>query len=257
MEIDYLRVEEKIRAGYRLATARYRLDDEIEVRTEHHRKLARTLKEICLSFPHSIQVLDVGCGTGRYFHCLGNVNRLVGLDVSEDMLAAAKSPVLGDSIAALQIELIRGNAYLTTFPPASFDFIYCLGMFGYGCPVTPDICDRFHHWLKAGGKLFFNMVDSAGLPLCHRFRQRLRLLLYPVLSRALQERLDARRQSPFFSLTKKQLLGILRATRFAHFQVTARPCESPLWNGRHLECLATKEQEPRSDSSAQETCLSA
>ena len=74
--INYRAVEDTVKAGYREITSQYRRDDEIEVRTENHRRLAATLKRICASFREPIHVLDLGCGTGRYFHCLQNVAHL-------------------------------------------------------------------------------------------------------------------------------------------------------------------------------------
>ncbi len=38
-----------------------------------------------------IDVLDAGCGTGRHFHCLQHVRLLVGVDISAEMLRAARS----------------------------------------------------------------------------------------------------------------------------------------------------------------------
>ncbi len=108
--------------------------------------------------------MGAGCGTGRYFHCLESVERLVGLEISEDMLAAAQNPVRKEQITAARIEPRRENVYLSSFPPQSFHFIYSLGMFGHGCPVTVEVCNRFCQWLKAGGKLLFNVVDFSGLP---------------------------------------------------------------------------------------------
>ena len=240
--IDYLDVEEKIRARYRLVVPKYRDDDEIEVTTENHRRLAGRLAQVCRSFSRPLIVLDVGCGTGRYFHCLENVERLVGIDISEEMLEAAKSPVLREEISVGQIELLRQNAFLADFPSGSFDFIYSLGMFGHGCPVTAAICNRFHAWLKPQGKVLFNIVDFAGLPLCARTRRRVRNLLYPRLGTAFRGKLDEReKRSPFFALSRKQLLGILSASRFTDFEISSHPCRSPLWTGRHLECLATNQ----------------
>jgi SAM-dependent methyltransferase len=239
--MDYQAVEEVVKVGYRKAAPRYRSDDEIEVTTKNHRHLSKVLREVCLSFGRPIRVLDVGCGTGRYFHCLKNVEALVGIDISEEMLAAAKHPVRAEEITVKQIQLARANAYLSSFPAAGFDFIFSLGMFGHGCPVTVEICDKFHTWLKPGGKLFFNTVDTAGLPVSYRLRRRLRRVLYPLLTQAWKATLDERdKRWPFFSLTKAELAALLSRTCFRAFTLTSHRCESPLWKGRHLECLATK-----------------
>jgi ubiquinone/menaquinone biosynthesis C-methylase UbiE len=71
--MNYEAVEETIKAGYREVSSQYRHDDEIEVTTANHHRICSTLQRICVSFPHPIKALDVGCGTGRYFHCLTNV----------------------------------------------------------------------------------------------------------------------------------------------------------------------------------------
>src|SRR6185369_16595159 len=119
--MNYQVVEETIKAGYREVSTQYRRDDEIEVTTANHHRITATLKRICSSFRRPIKVLEVGCGTGRYFHCLTNVDELVGVDITEDMLRAAETPVRQDQITVKKIRLMLGNIYLTKFEPASFD----------------------------------------------------------------------------------------------------------------------------------------
>src|ERR1044071_50686 len=96
--MNYQVVEETIRAGYREVSSQYRRDDEIEVTTPNHHRICATLKRICVSFPNPIRALEVGCGTGRYFHCLTHVEELTGLDISEDMLRSAENPVRQEQI---------------------------------------------------------------------------------------------------------------------------------------------------------------
>ena len=51
--------------------------------------------------------------------------------------------------------------------------------------------------------------------------------------------LDRRQNGmPFFGLTRRELEAILGASRFSDFTVTSEVCQSPLWRGRHLECIA-------------------
>lgn len=241
MPLNYQAVEETIRAGYREVSSQYRRDDEIEVTTPNHHRICGTLQRICVSFRHPITALEVGCGTGRYFHCLTNVEELTGMDISEEMLRAAEDPVLREHISVKKIHLIRGNVYLSSFDPGAFDFIYSLGMFGNGCPVTVELCNKFYDWLTPGGKLYFNTVDFAGLPLWYRARRQARDLVYPMLTRRLQSVLDERAsRQPWFSMQRHELEHVMRETRFPTFQVTSHVCESPLWSGRHLECIASK-----------------
>lgn len=232
---------ESLKAAYAQAAAGYRRDDEIEVTSRHHRHLKSILQEISGSFRRPISVLEAGCGTGRYFYCLKNVARLVGLDISQEMLDIAEHPVCEELVSAGTIELKCGNIHLTRFPAGSFDMIYSLGMFGNGCPVTPDLCGRFHEWLKPGGRLFFDAVDSATVPLSRRIRWRVRAGIYPFLPRPLKKMLDARKDAtPLFALNKRQLERIMRATPFPRSSISSEVCESPLWRGVHLECYAVK-----------------
>ncbi len=241
--MNYEAVEETIRAGYREVSSQYRSDDEIEVTTANHHRICATLQRICVSFPQPITALDVGCGTGRYFHCLTNVEELTGIDISDDMLRAAETnPVRKEIISVKKIELMRGNVYLRSFSAESFDFIYSLGMFGNGCPVTPEVCNHFYGWLKPGGKLYFNTVDFAGLPFWYRARRQARGLVYPMLTRRLKHVLDEREaRQPAFCMNREQLEEVVRQTKFKTFQVASHVCRSPLWTGRHLECIASKE----------------
>jgi SAM-dependent methyltransferase len=239
--MNYQAVEEVIKTDYREVTPRYRRDDDIEVTTENHRRIGARLKEICILFDRPIRVLDAGCGTGRYFHCLTNVRELTGIDITEEMLRAAEDPVLKEEISVPEIRLVQANILSIRFPPASFDFIYSLGMFGNGCPVTADLCNKFHDWLAPRGILFFDTVDFAGLPLGYRIRKRARREVYPLLPRRWQNALDEREaQHPFFGLTKEGLKEIMDRSRFDTFEIESHVCESPLWNGRHLECIAAK-----------------
>jgi cyclopropane fatty-acyl-phospholipid synthase-like methyltransferase len=237
---DWL-AEETIKASYREVWRQYRRDDEIEVTTQNHRRLEAMLRKLTSSFGRPISVLEAGCGTGRYFHCLENVEELVGVDVSPEMLDAAQQPVRAELITAKNIKLQCRNIHHDAFRPQTFDFIYSLGMFGNGCPVTADICDRFYEWLKPDGKLFFNTIQQTSSRFYVQGRKKLRQWVYTVLPRRVQHALDERQQRfPFYALTKKELEAILQVTRFKSFEVSEQVCRSPLATGPRLECVACK-----------------
>ncbi len=238
--MDLNLIGENLSASYQQIAARYRSDDEIEVTSEHHRHLESILLNLSGSFGRRIQVLDVGCGSGRYFHCLKNVDRLIGVDVSEAMLKTAERPVRHEHISARRIELRWENVYFSSFPSASFDLIYSLGMFGNGCPVTVELLNRLYNWLAPGGHLFFNVVDVATLSPSRRARRRIRNVLYPFLPRGVRRTFDRRTAVPFCGLGKRELDRIMRASQFTHFSISSLACQSPLWQGRHLECAAAK-----------------
>ncbi|MDB6109714.1 MAG: Methyltransferase type 11 [Pedosphaera sp.] len=239
--IDFEEVGEHLKAAYRIAARKYRQDDEIEVTTDNHRHLRGILHALSSSFGRPISVLDVGCGTGRYFYCLKNVDSLLGIDISEEMLRIAGNPVRGGDISAKRIELQCRNAHLSSFPSEAFDLIYSLGMFGHGCPVTVELCNKFYEWLAPGGQLFFDALDIATLPLWHRARLGIRSRVYPYLPRRLRNALERRSNGvPLFGLGRKDLERIMEASRFTNFYVTSHVCKSPLWQGIHLECAASK-----------------
>lgn len=239
--VDYKVLGEHVRDSYRDAAAQYRRDDEIEITTGTHQRLSGILGSLTASFGRPIDVLDVGCGTGRYFHCLKNVRHLDGLDVSQEMLNIARRPVQHEQVTIEKINLHCENAFLAKFAPGSFDFIYSLGMFGNGCPVTVEICDRFYDWLAPGGQLFFNAISIATMPFSRRWRRNIRRQVYPFLPRSLKRIIDAREAGvPFFALSEKELRAIMRSSHFNQFTVTSNPCRSQLWNGVHLECHTRK-----------------
>ena len=60
---------------------RYRVHDDAIRDGELVTRFSGWLGGICDRFGRDIDVLDLGCGTGRYFHALRHVRRLVGIDV--------------------------------------------------------------------------------------------------------------------------------------------------------------------------------
>jgi cyclopropane fatty-acyl-phospholipid synthase-like methyltransferase len=67
------------------------------------------------------RVLEIGCGVGRLVRPLaGRVARVVGVDLSEAMLARARDHCEG----LPNVELVRTDGGLDSFPDAAFDFVF-------------------------------------------------------------------------------------------------------------------------------------
>lgn len=85
-------------------------------------RISQTLAERlpCRSF------LDVGCGDGRYFHVLADVQplpgRIAGTDISKRILETA---LLTAGQAGLRPELVRANAESLPFAAGSFELVLC------------------------------------------------------------------------------------------------------------------------------------
>ncbi len=238
---DYSAYKKNLSAAYDVAAKRYRSDDEIEIRSANHCRLCGNLRRICASFGREIDVLDAGCGTGRHFHCLRNVNRLVGLDLSAEMLRAAETPVKQSEVVARSVHLVRGSLYEHCFPEDSFHVIYSLGVFGHGAQITTDLCAKFQRWLRPGGRLYFNALESAVDPVPLRVKKRIRKALYAIAPRSMQRRLDAREaRFPVLRMTHDELVSIMRSGEFSDFTVSMNVSRTPPWRGVHLECIARK-----------------
>ncbi len=239
--MNALHLEEKLRQEYDPIADIYRRNDEQDAQGSDHQRVARKLQRLCLQFNHPINVLDLGCGTGRYFYSLKQVNRLVGIDVSEKMLKAAEHPLREEDVSVQQIELRQGNLYTAAFAPESFDLVYSVGVFGNGCALTPELCDRVHSWLKPNGKFFFDAIDTSEMSLVERWRKKLRASLHNASPNRLQEAWDRRSGwMPFFVTTQKDLWKMLSKTRFAEIEVEPEPSLLTLGPGIKLECTCRK-----------------
>ena len=114
----------------------------------HYGAIVTRLSE---SFGRPIVALDLGCGTGRYFHCLKNVQRLVGSDLSADMLDQARNPIHAEQIDIESIELVAGDVFSAPLPEGDFDFVYSIGVLGEYTPIDSAVIDRLFRLARPGG----------------------------------------------------------------------------------------------------------
>ena len=170
---------------------RYRAHDDDYVGGEVSRHLTDWLRDVSTLFAPPIDVLDLGCGTGRYFWALRGVGTLVGIDASPAMLAEARRPVHGDLLSA-PVTLIEGDLVNHEFDAGRFDLVYSIGVLAEHVPLDQRVVQRVARWLKPGGRFAFTTVhpDSPTVP--RTWRRRLGAAVMPLAPEAVRDRLRLR-----------------------------------------------------------------
>ena len=193
---------------------RYRqVDDEIRhgaLVTRFGEWLAAT----CDRFGREITALDLGCGTGRYFWALRHVRALVGVDVSDAMLAEARRPVDAGTIEPRTLRLIQGDFLTVDVPEAPFDLVYSIGVLGEHVPFDGAIAGRVHGWLREGGRFAFTGVHRDSFSVPRTTSRRLAEALSGWLPAAVSERLRKRLIAGGLYVDERYLTDVLGGAGF-------------------------------------------
>jgi len=160
------------------------------------------------------RVLDVGCGAGSTTRAvarrLGARGHCVGIDISEPMIAAARTRAQREDAPA---SFVRADAQTHAFAPASFDMIISrFGVMFFEDPVaafanlrraaTDDAELRFIAWRSAAENPFMTTAERAAAPLLPNIPAR---------------RPDAPGQ--FFLADRRRVSAILEASGWAEIDI--------------------------------------
>ena len=236
--MDHQRIEQQVLKVYGPSYARgYRESDESVINTESFAYVRSLLEDICLSFERPITVLDVGCGTGLWFHCLRNVGKLIGIDVSPDMLNEARYPIFEEEMEIGILELLQGNIFSMDFEDESFDFVYSMGVLGNHSPFDLNIVNKLHRLLKPNGKLLCSVVDASSKQRNITLKRRLANVASSFLPSRLKTSLLSR--GPFY-LERRQLQHVLEQSAFDRFSIAHKAVDIQKWQGAQFYCVAGK-----------------
>jgi SAM-dependent methyltransferase len=146
---------------------RYRAHDDEFSQSVPSQQLAEWIRVVSRRFSAPVDVLDLGCGTGRYFWALEGVRSLTGVDASAAMLQEARRPYRAAEIAAHEVTLVEGDVLTQRFAPHSFDLVYSIGVLAEHAPLTASLVANVATWLRPGGRFAFTTVhpESPSVPL--------------------------------------------------------------------------------------------
>ncbi len=106
-----------------------------------------------LGFGEMDRVLDAGCGMGQWSIALARRNGEVqGVDLSRRRVDLARR--LADSMGAGNCHFHCANLERLGYPEASFDGIFCYGVFMF--TQMPVVLSEFRRLLKPGGRFYIN-----------------------------------------------------------------------------------------------------
>jgi SAM-dependent methyltransferase len=104
--------------------------------------------------PAPADIVDVGCGTGRWCGRLLSLgHRVVGIEQAPEMLKVLAAKGFGP-----RLNLIAGSMETVSLPPASADIVVAMGSVQYARDPARMI-RRFASWTKPGGRVLV-CVDS-------------------------------------------------------------------------------------------------
>ena len=194
------------------SAAIYRHADEVGKETDPHAGKCDIIKGLSRRFTGPIAVLDLGCGTGRYFHCIENLKHLVGVDPSHNMLVQARKPVMG---VTRNVRLVRSSLQEVAFARQSFDLAICVGVVGVWCPLEEPMLRRVAGMLRPTGVLFLTAVAHDPVPMT--LKRRVALALRPMLLGAPRRYVEMRLRQ--FNTSEERVRAVGRKY-FADAQIT-------------------------------------
>lgn len=136
-----------------MKTPEYETMYRIEERHWWYRQLRRVLfmhLDRYLPDWRSKAVLDAGCGTGCNLTHLGNPQRNIGVDLSDDALAFCRQRGLAN--------VQKADVAAMPFEPDTFDAVISMSvLYHLWVPDPGQVLEEFHRVLKPGGLIFLEL----------------------------------------------------------------------------------------------------
>jgi SAM-dependent methyltransferase len=152
---------------------------------------AAWLGDLCRTFDRPIAILDLGCGTGRFFPALTHVREIVGVDASAAMLARARDRA-ASACPPASVTLIEGDLETIRLDGGRFDLAYSIGVLAEHVPLTPRLAARVGEWLAPHGVFAFTAVHPESPSIGLTWRRRIGRAVLPWTAGRVRDGLRAR-----------------------------------------------------------------
>tara|TARA_Y100000589_G_C27102213_1_gene608561 strand:+ start:461 stop:1195 length:735 start_codon:yes stop_codon:yes gene_type:complete len=153
------RIENKIKYNKDF-TEKYYKEDYVKESNENFKYFKEKLlyiKNIVKIKDNKIKILDIGCGTGRFFDIFYGEN-IFGIDINKNMLEKAYLLKKNNkSITLFNTDILNFNRFYNL---KEFDFIYSIGVFGEHGLIEKESMQVIIENLKVGGYLFFTIYEE-------------------------------------------------------------------------------------------------
>ena len=181
-------------------------------------------------FGRPIDVLDLGCGTGRYFFALARRPRGSSASTHPPRCSSeAKRPPHEDLVRAESVTLVQGDLLTHTFGNDEFDLVYSIGVLAEHTPLTRDLVQRVH----AGS----GPAAASRSPRCTLIRRRSLAALRDVLRRRCS--VDCPARSAHALHTRLMAGGMYADEAWVRDAAARQDSPSSRWNDSPPKCICT------------------
>ena len=194
--------------------ASYRRQDQLSKSHPSHSLKAELVRRAATRSNPKVTV-DLGCGTGRYFHAVQrgaqDLVEIIGVDVSKNMLREAEHAEGFNS----RVRLVCADLTDWEPPGSRIDLVCCIGVIGQHIPLDVHWLRRVRSWLNANGRFAFTAIawqprESWRLS----WKQHLALACRPFLPKPVRSAIDRRFDKTHLTLTETQLKARLCSAGF-------------------------------------------
>lgn len=215
----------------------YREHDNVVVNSVIYNHYISCLHNLTKDCNENISILDIGCGTGRYFSAFRNFKCLIGIDTSEFMLLHARNPININQLDSEKIFLYNLNLekYISSRYSKRFDFIYSIGVYGEHVFFDFDTIHQLDMITKKGTKLFITFLKPSSIKKGKKYMLYLLLSFLPIRIKLL-----ILKKIKYRYLFKNDIEKIFKVSNYRILSNDEYEYYDSSWGGVHYDFLIEK-----------------